>query len=143
MLRHRFNWKKLSAISAVTLDDRLYLRLVAGAVKGTDVIGFLRVLLRYLRGPIVLIWDNIATHRSSQVQGWLRLHPRFHEERLPAYAPELNADEGVWQYLKHTVVANYCPNTLDELENQIRHGVNRLRRKRLIINSFVKRTGLA
>lgn len=142
MLRHRFSWPKLSAISGITLDQRLFVRLVRGVIDGEEVIVFVRVLLRHLRGEIILIWDNIATHRSRKVAQWLADHPRLHPEPLPAYAPELNADEGVWEYLKHNVVANYCPDTLDELEAQIQRGVRSMRPRTAILKSFVTRTGL-
>jgi len=73
---------------------------------------------------------------------WLAEHPRLHVEPLPAYAPELNGDEGVWQHLKHCVVANYCPENLDELEHQIHNGVRRMRSKPDLLPSFITRTGL-
>jgi transposase len=33
---------------------------------------------------------------------------RLHLERLPAYAPELNPDEGLWQQLKGVELRNVC-----------------------------------
>jgi len=142
LIRHRFSWPKPSAISGVTVDQRLFLRLVRGVINGDQVIKFLQVLLRHLRGPIVLLWDNIATHRSGKVKRWLAAHPRFHVEPLPAYAPDLNADEGVWQHLKHTVVGNFCPQSLDELEDHIHHGVRNMQRRPSLLGSFIRRTGL-
>ena len=142
VIRHRFSWPKLSAISGVTLDQRLFLRLVRGVIDSEQVIEFLRVLLRHVRGPMIVIWDNIATHRSRRVREWLAEHPRILVEPLPAYAPELNGDEGVWQYLKHCVVANYCPEDLDELEYEIQKGVRRMRRDPELLLSFITRTNL-
>jgi len=114
----------------------------SGSINDERVIEFLRVLLRHLKGPIVLIWDNIPTHRSRRGRQWLAEHPRFHVEPLPPYAPELNGDEGVWQYLKHSVVANYCPADWDELERQIQRGVRTMRQKPHLLRSFITRTGL-
>jgi putative transposase len=142
LLRHRFSWPKLSAISGVTLDQRLFLRLVRGVINGEEVIEFLRVLLRHMKGPILVLWDNIATHRSGKVKQWLAAHPRFHVEPLPAYAPDLNADEGVWQHLKFSVVGNFCPETIEELEDQIHKGTRTMRKNENLLESFFKRTGL-
>jgi transposase len=36
-------------------------------------------------------------------------------ETLPAYAPELNPVEYLWAWLKRHALANFCPETLDEL----------------------------
>lgn len=142
-IRHRFSWPKLSAISGVTLDQRLLLRLVRGVINGEQVITFLRVLLRHIRGPILMLWDNIPTHRSGKVKRWLAAHPRLQVEPLPPYAPDLNADEGVWQYLKHNVAGNFCPQSLDELEDHLHRGVRRMQRRPTLLTSFFKRTGLA
>ncbi len=142
LLRHRFSWPKLSAISGVTLDQRLFLRLVRGVIDGGEVIEFLRVLLRHIKGPILVLWDNIATHKSGKVKRWLAAHPRLHIESLPAYAPDLNADEGVWQHLKFSVVGNFCPETIEELEDQIHKGTRKMRKDENLLKSFFKRTGL-
>ena len=40
---------------------------------------------------------------------------RLHIEYLPAYAPELNPDEGVWSQMKCRL-ANGRPDDVDELE---------------------------
>jgi hypothetical protein len=46
---------------------------------------------------------------------------------LPAYAPELNPDELVWNYLKHEL-ANGGPDTLDELLDDLTRVTRQLRR---------------
>jgi putative transposase len=141
-VRHCFSWPKLSAISGVTLDQRLFLRLVRGVVNGEEVIEFLRLLLRHIRGPVLVVWDNIGAHRSRRVQQWLATHPRIQAEPLPPYAPDLNADEGVWGYLKNHVLANYCPLTISDLETKIRHSARRMRQRPDVLASFMKQTGL-
>lgn len=47
-----------------------------------------------------------------------RQYRRLHLEYLPAYAPELNPDEGVWASAKHSL-ANGRPDDLDELEQHL------------------------
>lgn len=140
-IRHRFRGPKLSAISGVTLDQRLFMRRVRGVINGDQVIVFLRVLPRHIRGPVLLLWDNIPTHRRRKVKQWLADHPRIHGEPLRTYSPDVNADEGVWQHLKCSVVGNFCPATIDELEDRIRHGVKRMKKNPSLLASFVKRTG--
>ena len=43
------------------VDDHLWPR----AVKGEDVIAFLRSLRRHIRGKVVLVWDNLPVHRGK------------------------------------------------------------------------------
>ncbi len=50
-----------------------------------------------LAAPVILIWDNLNTHISAAMCAWIDTHTDWLTvERLPAYAPELNAAEGAW-----------------------------------------------
>ena len=51
---------------------------------------FVKQLMRQIRGPILILWDNINTHESRRLECYRRLHPRLHLENLPPYPPELN-----------------------------------------------------
>ena len=67
-------------------------------------------LLREVPGRMVIIWDGSPIHRSHTIQEFLAngASQRLHLERLPAYAPELNPDEGFWQQLKGVELRNVC-----------------------------------
>ena len=54
---------------------------------------------------------------------------RRHLECLPGYAPELTADEGVWNRLKGRELRNRCGRDLDELRWELGLAIRRLRRK--------------
>lgn len=105
--------QRLSAIAALTVSPRrkrvgLVLQTHKNrSVRQEQVIVFLRELLKRLRGPIVIVWDNIGTHRSVAVRAFLAKHPRLHVESLPAYAPELNPVEWYWCDSKHHRLANH------------------------------------
>jgi transposase len=87
---------------------------------------FLRDLLRHLRGAMIVLLDNSSTHQGQPLGELLRRHPRLHIEHFPSYAPELNPDEGVWSLAKR-VLANSCPNDLEELVEDVIHSINRVR----------------
>jgi transposase len=57
---------------------------------------------------------------------------------LPGYAPELNPDEGVWNYLKRVELKNLCCHDLLELRTQLRKAVARLRHKTNAIQGFIR-----
>ncbi|HEX4204620.1 MAG TPA: hypothetical protein VHZ51_10585 [Ktedonobacteraceae bacterium] len=67
----------LSAISGITLDGRLFLQIRKASYDATAVVGFLRVLLRKISGPILLIWDGSPIHRAKEIKSY-----RF-SENLP------------------------------------------------------------
>ena len=56
----------------------------------------------------------------------MRRHPRLYIEHFPAYAPELNPDEGVWSLAKGKL-ANSCPNDLEELVEDVIQSINEIR----------------
>jgi transposase len=144
LLYHCFNWPKLSAISAVTPRPKAYLRLVRGTITSPYVIEFVHHLLHCIPGPVFLFWDGLNTHRSKKTQAALaQHHPRLRVYRLPAYAPELNPDEGLWAWMKQHALAGQCPPNLEVLEHSIRLALRRLRRRPHVIQSFFRRSPLS
>ena len=101
-----------------------------------EVVRFLRLLLRHLPGPIILIWDGGSVHRGPIVRQFLAWHARLHVEQLPAYAPELNPDELVWNYLKRHL-ANGSPDHVDDLLDDLTHLTRNLRRSPARLRAFV------
>jgi transposase len=101
-------------------------------------------LLREVPGRMVLIWDGSPIHRSHTIQAFLAngAAQRMHLERLPAYAPELNPDEGVWQQLKGVELRNVCCFDLPHLHHELRDAVKRVRRKPRIIQGCFQGAGL-
>jgi len=63
---------------------------------------------------------------------------RVYLARLPSYAPDLNPDEGVWNYLKRVELKNVCCHDVAELRTELRKVIKRLRHKTSIIQSFTR-----
>jgi DDE superfamily endonuclease len=57
---------------------------------------------RQLAGKIVVIWDGSPIQRGHQIKAFLkrRAAKGLHLEQVPGYAPDLNPDEGIWNYLE-------------------------------------------
>lgn len=143
MLRVPLTHDHLSAISGITLDGRLYMQVQEQAFDAAGVVGFLRVLLRKIRGQVLVIWDGAPIHKGQVIKDYLAhgAAKRLHLERLPGYAPDLNPDEGVWTYLKRVELTNCCCADLAEMSLQLRRAKERLRHKRHIIRSFSAHCG--
>ncbi len=106
----------LSAMSGITPEGKLYMTVQESSYKGPDVVSFLRHLLRHIPGKLLVLWDRAPIHRSKVVKKFLAqgAAKRIHLEQLPAYAPELNPDEGIWNYLKRVELKNLsCHNYLN------------------------------
>jgi len=98
LLRVRLTRDHRSAIGALSRDGRLFLQTRSGAYHSTEVVEFLRVLLRKIPGKLLLIWDGAPIHRGQPIKDFLArgAAKRIHLEQLPGYAPDLNPVEGIW-----------------------------------------------
>ena len=130
VLRAPLSHDHRSVISALTPDGRLFTHLQADAFRGPAIVAFLRQLLRQVRGKLLVIWDGAPIHRCQAVKDFLAAGAatRLHLERLPAYAPDLNPDEGVWNLLKRGELKHRCCHDLDELRWEFGLAIRRLRR---------------
>ncbi len=143
VLRVPLTHDHLAAISGMTPDGRLFMQIQEHAYHAPDVVRFLRLLVRKLRGKLLVIWDGAPIHRGQAIKDFLRrgAAQRIHLEQLPAYAPELNPDEGIWNYLKRVELGNLCCPDLATLALALRRAKERLRHKRAVIQACVQQAG--
>jgi len=133
----------LSAISAITLDGRLFLQVRTDNYDGEAVVGFLRVLLRKIAGKLLVIWDGSPIHHGQAVKDFLRAGAaaRLHLEQLPGYAPDLNPDEGIWNYLKRVELGNVCCANLADARHRLLRAAVRVRHKSDVIRACSRQCG--
>ena len=103
--------------------------LEAGEVEAMEIAGnsnaetstaFLRQLREKHPGPLVVIWDNGPAHRGEAIRSYLTtpdLHLRL--VALPAYSPDFNADEAVWDWAREEVTANECLGTKAKVQENM------------------------
>jgi putative transposase len=71
---------------------------------------------RALKAAVVLIWDNLNTHRSQKMRRFTEANSDWLTVvHLPGYAPDLNAVEGAWSVMK-SGLGNHAATTLDQLD---------------------------
>lgn len=102
--------EKVSYYSAVCLET--------GAVETMELEGnstaetstaFLRQLRANHPGPLIVIWDNAPAHGGDALRAYLTTPGlRLRLVRLPAYSPDYNADEAIWDWVREEVTANTC-----------------------------------
>ena len=145
ILKVKLTRDHLSAISGITLDGRLFMQVRKSSYDAEAVIGFLKGLLRKISGKILIVWDGSPIHRNKKIQAFLSAGAakRLHLERFPGYAPDLNPDEGIWQYLKRVELGNVCCCDLDQLSAELIRAKERLRHKRDIIKACSLQCGYA
>ena len=66
-----------------------------------------KVLTHYPTGKIVMILDNARIHHANYLQDYLEENKdRLELVFLPPYSPQLNLIEGLWKWLKESVINN-------------------------------------
>lgn len=83
---------------------------------------FLKATLKqYPAGKIVMILDNAKIHHAKLVQPFLiKMKERLVLMFLPPYSPELNLIEGLWGWLKSSVINNVFFSTLSKVSTAVR-----------------------
>lgn len=127
-------WKKLSVISGLVvnkrlgvIDTKLIFRIHPGQTIATkELIEFLYQVKAQIEGEIIIIWDNFNTHRSKRVKKFEKRWDRMEMIYLPPYSPDMNPDEGVWNWSKTKDLINSCPKTFDVLVKNVRSSLRRL-----------------
>jgi transposase len=133
----------VAAISGITLEGALYFSTQERPFRSPDVVRFLRHLLNQVPGLLLVIWDGSPIHRGQVVKDFLANGgaQRLWIEQLPGYAPELNPDEGIWQYLKYVELRNRCCSNIVDLRRELRLATARLRHKHEVINGCIQHAG--
>ena len=107
-----------------------------------DYAGLIAAAHKELHAPVILIWDNLNTHISAVMRGFIQAHPDWLTEvRLPSYAPELNAAEGVWAAMKNGL-GNLAARDVDRLAAIIKNRLKRIQYRPALIEGFLAQTGL-
>ncbi len=138
MLREWCTRDHLSAISAIAPEGKVYFHSQDRTFNADDVVAFLEHLLREVSGRMVIIWDGAPIHGSHTIQEFLTngAAPRIHLEHLPADAPELSPDEGLWQQLTGAERRQVCCFTIPHLWGDLRDAVKRVWHKPRILHGF-------
>ncbi len=122
---------------------RWLLDLHRGNIRSPQLVGFLQALRCHRCRQVILLWDRLPAHRSRRVAEAIEQHRAWLQvEWLPAYAPELNPVEPLWDYLDDTALANTPMENLGRLRRQLRSGLERLDRCPAVGRGLLRYTGL-
>lgn len=134
----------LSLIAAIAPTGRIYVAGQDQSFTGEDIVWFLGKLCgRYRKRDLLLIWDGAAIHRSEAVKAFLQQRPgRVHLECLPAYSPELNPTELVWNQLKQGL-KNRVFISLDDLAKAVLDQISLLWKEPNLVRTFFQKQEVA
>lgn len=103
---------------------------------------FVHQLLRQVRGPVLVLWDRGSMHQGKPIEQLCQRYRRLRIEYLPAYAPQLNPVESLWEQLKHDDLANYAPPDVPTLTAVVTERMVHHARDPDRLNSFFRQSEL-
>ena len=81
---------------------------------------FLRQLRTKYAEPLIVIWDNSPAHRGPEIRDYLTTPTlRLRLVALPAYSPDFNPDEAIWDWAREEVTANTCFGTAAKVQEKM------------------------
>jgi len=90
--------------------------------------------------------NNRDRHKAAFIQqnsGFTATFSKVNKiEWLPAYAPQLNPADQVWNRSKYTDLANYVPEDVYELEKAVCSCINHMRSRKPLLRSFFEKAEL-
>jgi transposase len=89
-------------------------------------------------GRLLLVLDRSNPHRTAVRQLQALLKRRLRVEWLPAYAPDLNPAEQLWNHAKYADLANFVANNLNHLGRRVGLSLYQQSRRSTLLRSFFK-----
>ena len=146
-----YSWDRHDRISAIgglkitlaTGEKEVFVRLHPKEnIRSEQVQAFLEQLHTETGRKMIVIMDRFTGHRKA-----VRLFTESNTdwllaEWLPAYAPELNPVEMLWNHTKYGDLANYIPDDIDALYESIGSSIESTRQKPALMDSFIGYTKL-
>jgi transposase len=93
---------------------------------------------------VFLVLDGHPSHKAKLAFEYVEsLKGRLELHFLPGYAPELNSDELVWNYLKHEGVAKKPLKHGESLRCRVQTDLEKIKRMPALLRSFFKAPSVA
>jgi transposase len=96
-----------------------------------------------LGGPIVLVWDNVRLHLTVGMREFIDANAEWPTVfQLPAYAPDLNPQEGIWSLVKGDL-GNLAAADLSEITRAVKRRLKKIQYRPDLVDGCLVETGLA
>src|SRR6516225_1528179 len=131
--------QSISAASAVNSKGGFWFATFLGGMSAELFVAMLKLMMRGRRRPLYLILDSLPAHKAKVVRDYVEsTNGKLKLFFLPGYAPELNPDELVWNYVKRTGTAKRPLNAGEVLQDRIEVDLQAVQDNPALVRSFFK-----
>jgi transposase len=129
--------QSVNAISAVNASGAFWAATYTGKLDAHTFVLFLRNFMKGRRTKILLVVDGHPAHRANAVKNYiLETQGRLELHFLPPYAPDLNPDEFVWNYMKSTGVSKKPLKKNESLRERVEQDLANISLDAILVASF-------
>lgn len=129
--------QKISAVSAVSPLGEFRYAIYSERFNAKLFIKFLKKFTRGLQGPCFFIVDGHPAHRAKSVKEFIAASKGSIELYfIPPYAPDLNPDEFVWNYIKSNGLSRKPLKKNESLKARVKTDLAAIKRKPALVRSF-------
>ena len=131
--------QSVSAASAVNARGGFWCATSKGGMNAELFIALLKAMMFRRKKPVLLILDSLPAHKAKIVKDYVAsTEGKLEFHFLPGYAPELNPDEMVWNYMKRTGPARKPLAKGDSLHDRIDVELQQIQENRALVRSFFR-----
>ncbi len=131
--------QSVSAASAVNAKGGFWFATYKGGMSAELFLAMLKMLMRHRKKPLFLVLDSLPAHKAKIVKNYVAsTNGKLELYFLPGYAPELNPDELVWNYMKRTGTAKSPLVAGDSLHDRIDADLLKIQKNAPLVRSFFR-----
>ena len=129
--------QKVNVISAVNAQGAFWSQVYTHTLTQAAFVGFLKAFMAKRRERVFLVLDSHPAHIAKSVKEYVRsTQGKLELHFLPPYAPDLNPDEFVWNYLKGNGTAKKPLRKDESLKERVETDLANLKKDRKLLRSF-------
>ena len=129
--------QSVNVISAVNAQGAFWAASYTGKLNAETFVAFLGDFMKHRNGKVFLVVDGHPAHKANVVKAYIaQLKGRLELHFLPPYAPDLNPDEFVWNYMKNTGVSKKPLKKNESLRERVEQDLAALHGNAGLVASF-------
>jgi len=122
---------------AVNASGAFWAATYTGKLDSETFVIFLRNFMKGRRTKVFLVVDGHPAHKANVVKNYIaQMRGRLELYFLPPYAPDLNPDEFVWNYMKNTGVSKKPLKQNESLRERVEQDLADISQDEILVASF-------